>query len=223
MSYTAGVPIAILVELPIKKYPRPKHQTSPTRWNEVALEVQKWILPRWGFDPSIHGAQEAETAIAAVPWSLKPRSPAPRPRGRTSCGNFLGMLQPSITKNGKGVCNIPWPEAEATLILGHDIFLARHCISKAKRRATDAHSATLQRLSEAVTRSGLEIRGQPLRLEGMLLVFWGKGVVTACFFHMIFLSATSVSGQWKLYTLRLVLSKWFWRNQEMIINQILFL
>eukprot|EP00434_Breviolum_minutum_P008999 symbB.v1.2.007925.t1/scaffold495.1/size259991/9 len=54
---------------------------------KVALEVQKWILPRWGFDPSIHGAQEAETAIAA-----------------------------------------------------------------AKRRATDANSATLQRLSEGVTR-----------------------------------------------------------------------
>ena len=48
------------------------HQAQPSNVptvSEVALEVQKWILPRWGFDPSIHGAQEAEAAIAAVPWS----------------------------------------------------------------------------------------------------------------------------------------------------------
>lgn len=46
---------------------------DPQPVSEVALEVQKWILPRWGFDPSIHGAQEAETAIAAVPWSQGPK------------------------------------------------------------------------------------------------------------------------------------------------------
>ena len=92
---------------------------------------------------------------------------------------------------------------------------SRDDISKAKRRATDAHSATLQRLSEAVTRSGLEIRGQPLRLEGMLLVFWGKGVVTACFFsHDIFLECNKRFWPMKLYTLRLVLSKWLLKESR---------
>lgn len=45
------------------------------RWNvkeftahlpKVALEVQRWVLPRWGFDPTTLGAREAEVALAAA-------------------------------------------------------------------------------------------------------------------------------------------------------------
>ena len=50
-----------------------KFQGSPLfftiqRWPipKVALEVQRWVLPRWGFDATTVGAREAEVALAAA-------------------------------------------------------------------------------------------------------------------------------------------------------------
>lgn len=54
-------------------------------------------------------------------------------------------------------------------------------VAKAKRRATEAQSATLQRLSEAVTRSG-RISGAGCALRGCCGVFGGKGLSQQVFF-----------------------------------------
>ena len=47
------------------KIPQQYHGHLTKSWTrQVALEVQRWVLPKWGFDPTLRGAQEAETALA---------------------------------------------------------------------------------------------------------------------------------------------------------------
>lgn len=158
-TQNAGVPIAILVELPIKTIPGPSIKRSPTRFGGRlgSSEMDLATVGLRSFHPWGSRGWNGHSCGA-----LEPRSQ----------GSFLWQLTECYSlpspKMGRG--NVTYHGPRPPWFWGM-IYAARHCISKAKRRATDANSATLQRLSEGVTRSGLEIRGQRSRFEGMLWCF----------------------------------------------------
>lgn len=87
------------------------------RWNvkeftthlpKVALEVQRWVLPRWGFDPTTVGAREAEVALAAA----KERSTAARQEQLQRLSDevtrsLFGEMYPVVFQ--KGAASAPAP------------------------------------------------------------------------------------------------------------------
>lgn len=158
---------------------------DPQPVSEVALEVQKWILPRWGFDPSIHGAQEAETAIAAVPWSQGPKV--------ASYGNLWNVTAFHHQKWEGGMWH--------TMARGHLDFGAWYMQPDIAylRRSGAPQMRTLPPCNVFPRESpgpAWKSGGNGRALRGCCGVL-GNGVVTTCLFHMIFFwSVTSVSGQW---------------------------